>query len=534
MGGQGDGTSTPTGSEETSASPAHDFDVLVIGGGINGCGIARDAVGRGYSVCLAEMNDIASGTSSWSSKLIHGGLRYLEHYEFMLVRKSLGEREVLLNMAPHIIRPMRFVLPQRAGMRSGLLLRLGLFLYDRLGKRKLLDGTRDLKLRDDEAGRPLKPDYTKGYEYSDCHVADTRLVVLNAVDAAARGADVNVRTRVVSAERAADGWDVVLADERSGERRNVSARLLVNAGGPWVDDIITDITRRNDTRNVRLVAGSHIVTRKLFDHDRAYIVQNDDGRIVFLIPYEGMTMIGTTDRNYEGDPGHALITDEETDYLLEVANEYLAEPISRSDIAWTFCGVRPLYDDGATEAKEATRDYVLETDSGDRTAPLVNIFGGKLTTYRTLAEAVLEHIEAAIGAKGKPWTGKPGDERALPGGDFPPLDFEARLTEFHSAYGFLDFAHARRLFRCYGTRAAELLGDATTVKDLGHHFGADLFAVEVDYLVEHEFATSAQDILWRRTKCGLHFDAAGVEALERYVGLQGEPAFFPAVSEAAE
>lgn len=502
-----------------------DYDIFIIGGGVNGCGIARDAVGRGYSVALAEMNDIASGTSSWSSKLIHGGLRYLEHYEFGLVRKALGEREVLLRAAPHVIRPMRFVLPFRKGMRSGLLLRLGLFLYDHLGKRKLLPGTKNLDLRAHPAGKPLKADYVKGYEYSDCHVSDTRLVVLNAVDAARRGADVMVRTRVLSAERNDAGWSVEYADERTGERKTATARLLVNAGGPWVDDVITQVTRRNDTRNVRLVAGSHIVTRKLFDHEEAYIVQNDDGRIVFLIPYEGLTMIGTTDRDYDGDPGHATISEEETEYLLEIANEYLKEPITREDIVWTFCGVRPLFDDGASEAQEATRDYVLRTERGEGDeAPLVNIFGGKLTTFRTLSEQVLLHIEEAIGRKGKAWTAY----APLPGGEFHPTDFEEKLTEFHSAYPFLEYAHARRLFKAYGTDAWTVLGEARSLDDLGRHFGHDLYEREVDYATVSEFATSAQDIIWRRSKLGLHLSAEEVAALEEFVGMQGEPAFLAA------
>ena len=501
-------------------SGAH-YDVFVIGGGINGCGIARDAAGRGYSVCLAEMNDLGSGTSSWSSKLIHGGLRYLEHYEFRLVREALGEREVLMRAAPHMIRPLRFVLPQRSGLRSGWLLRVGLFLYDHLGKRKLLPGTKDLDLRRDEAGRPLKQEYTRGYEYSDCHVPDARLVVLNAIDAARRGAQINVRTRVTEARREGEAWHVTLHDERSGERRTVTAGLLVNAGGPWVDEVLANVTGRNAARNVRLVQGSHIVTRRLYEHDRAYIVQNEDGRIVFLIPYEGdFTLIGTTDRDYAGDPGEAAITPEETRYLLDVANSYLAEPIGEDDIVWTYSGVRPLYDDGASAAQEATRDYVLreETEGG---APLVNIFGGKLTTFRRLSESVLEKIEILIGAKRPSWTA----DAPLPGGEFAPERHDEKLAELHAAYPFLPDRLVRRLFRNYGTEVWSMLGEARSLDDLGRHFGADLYEAEVRFQVHNEFATTANDVMWRRTKLALSLDDAQKAALEAFVGAGGEPAY---------
>ena len=501
-----------------------DYDIFVIGGGINGCGIARDAAGRGYSVCLAEMNDLGSGTSSWSSKLIHGGLRYLEHYEFGLVRKALGEREVLMRAAPHMIRPMRFVLPQKAGLRSGWLLRIGLFLYDHLGKRKLLPGTRDLDLRKDAAGGPLKDDYAKGYEYSDCHVPDARLVVSNAVDAARHGADIEVRTRVVEARRHDGHWHIAMQDERTGERREVTARLVVNAGGPWVDRVLSNVTARNDVHNVRMVQGSHIVTRKLFDHGRAYIVQNDDGRIVFLIPYEDdYTLIGTTDRDYEGDPGEAVISPEETRYLLDVANQYLKAPIGEDDIVWTYSGVRPLFDDGASAAQEATRDYVLreETDGEGGGAPMVNIFGGKLTTYRQLSIDVVERIEKLIGAKKPSWTA----DAPLPGGEFAAERHDEKLAEFCSAYPFLGEKHARRLFRNYGTDAWTVMGEARSHDDLGELYGADLYETEVRFLTEREFATTAEDVLWRRTKLGLAFDPEAKARLEERIGAGGKPAF---------
>ena len=499
-----------------------EYDILIVGGGVNGCGIARDAAGRGYSVCLAEMNDLASGTSSWSSKLIHGGLRYLEHYEFRLVRAALTEREVLLRAAPHVIRPMRFVLPLRKGLRSGLLLRMGLFLYDNLGARKLLPGTKNLDLSKDEAGKPLRDEYAKGYEYSDCQASDTRLVVLNAMDAAARGADVNVRTEVTEARAEGDGWAVNMRDLQTGLTRNVRARMLVNGGGPWVDRILANVTRRNDARNVRLVQGSHIVTRRLYEHDRAYIVQTDDGRIIFFIPYEqDYTLIGTTDHDFEGDPGEAKITDGEIDYLIEVSNRYLKRPIARDDIVWTYSGVRPLYDDGASAAKDATRDYVLRVEGGDGKPPMLNIFGGKLTTFRKLSEAAMEKIEATIGAKGPAWTAEP----PLPGGDFPAEAFDERLAALRRDYPFLDEWTSYRMFRAYGTRARAILGDARKMDDLGHHYGAGLTETEVAYLIENEFATRAEDIVWRRSKLALRMSEAEMEGLTERIEGGGVAAF---------
>ncbi|MEP9396349.1 glycerol-3-phosphate dehydrogenase [Mesorhizobium sp. KR2-14] len=490
-----------------SELPIH--DVFIIGGGINGCGIARDAAGRGYSVCLAEMDDLASGTSSGSTKLIHGGLRYLEHYEFRLVREALMEREVLWRMAPHIIRPMRFVLPHAAGLRPAWLIRLGLFLYDHIGGRKLLPATRTLDMRRDPAGKPLKPLFAKAFEYSDGWVDDARLVVLNARDAADRGADIRTRTRVVAARRAGDHWVVLLEDTRSGAVEEVRARLIVNAAGPWVDRVLADAVGDAKAHHVRLVQGSHVVVRKKFDDPRAYFFQNKDGRIIFAIPYEeDFTLIGTTDRDFSGDPHGVKITDAEVDYLCAAASEYFADPVKREDIVWTYAAVRPLYDDGASKAQEATRDYVLKAEAGEG-APLINVFGGKITTYRRLAEAMLEKIEAHLGKRGKPWTaGAP-----LPGGDFFAIGFEAQVAALSRAYPFLAPGHARRLTRAYGTRAAELLGDARSAADLGRHFGADLYEAELRYLMQHEWALTPEDVLWRRTKCGLHIDAAQRQAL---------------------
>ena len=500
----------------TAATQAAEFDILVIGGGINGCGIARDAVGRGYSVCLAEMNDLASGTSSWSTKLIHGGLRYLEHYEFRLVREALSERELLWANAPHIIRPMRFVLPHQKGLRPRWMLRLGLFLYDHLGGRKLLPATRTLNLASDPAGRPLKDGFGTGFEYSDCWVDDARLVVLNARDAADRGAQVNTRTEVVALEREGDIWRATLKDRESGATRSVTARLAVNAAGPWVDRVLKGALKRNDTHNVRLVQGSHIVVRKLFDHDRAYIFQNGDGRIVFAIPYEqDFTLIGTTDRDYEGDPADVAATEEEIVYLTEAASEYFRKPITRGDVVWTYSGVRPLFDDGASKAQEATRDYVLKLDEGGRRdgAALINIFGGKITTYRRLALSVLEMIEKALGAKGPDWTAT----ALLPGGDFPTTglaDLEAALAR---DFAFLPRPLIARLARSYGTRARDLLAGATSIDDLGPHFGADLYGREVAYLMQHEWARRAEDVLWRRSKLGLRVSAEQAQALEAWM-----------------
>lgn len=487
------------------------FDICVIGGGINGCGIARDAVGRGYSVCLAEMNDLASGTSSWSTKLIHGGLRYLEHYEFRLVREALRERELLWANAPHIIRPLRFVLPHHAGLRPAWMLRLGLFLYDHLGGRKLLPPARSLDLRQDPAGKPLKPDYVRAFEYSDCWVDDARLVVLNARDAADRGAAIHTRTAVTAARRAGDCWRITLREKDTGRESEIAARLLVNAGGPWADKVLSLSSggQTDQGHRIRLVQGSHIVVPRLFEHDRCYIFQNNDGRIVFAIPYEGdFTLIGTTDRDYEGDPADAAITREETDYLCAAVSDYFRTPVTPGQVVWSYAGVRPLYDDGASAAQEATRDYVLRRDGGAGGSPaLVNIFGGKLTTYRRLGEAVLDHVEAVLGARGPAWTRR----AALPGGDFPVTGFDDLAARLAGDHPFLAPAHARRLARLYGTAAWDLLegGEAA----LGTHYGADLYQAELRHLVAREWAATGEDVLWRRTKLGLRLDAAQQDAV---------------------
>ncbi len=494
------------------ASPIH--DILVIGGGINGCGVARDAAGRGYSVFLAEMSDLASGTSSFSTKLIHGGLRYLEYYEFRLVRESLMEREVLWRSAPHIIWPMRFVLPYAKGLRPAWLIRLGLFLYDHIGGRKLLPPTKTLDMRSDAAGKPLKPLFTRAFEYSDGWVNDARLVVLNARDAADRGAVIRTRTKVVGARRDEELWTVTVEDLRSGTVEEIKARMIVNAAGPWVDHVLSGAVGRNDVHNVRLVQGSHIVVPKKYDDPRAYFFQNKDGRIIFAIPYEDeFTLIGTTDRDYEGDPHEAEISAAEITYLCDAASEYFAKPVKPEDIVWTYSGVRPLYDDGATKAQEATRDYVLKSEGGDGLAPIINIFGGKITTYRRLAEHMIEKIEGFLGEKGKSWTAK----AVLPGGDFFDIGFDAQVKRLKASYGFLDIALARRLTRLYGTRAATMLGLAQSHSDLGKKFGPDLYEAEIRYLIAHEWAVTAEDILWRRTKRGLTLTREEASKLEEYM-----------------
>jgi glycerol-3-phosphate dehydrogenase len=492
---------------------ADKVDVFVIGGGVNGCGIARDAVGRGYSVALAEMNDLASGTSSWSSKLIHGGLRYLEHYEFRLVREALGEREILLKAAPHIIWPMRFILPHHKALRPAWLLRLGLYLYDYIGKRKLLPPTKTINLKTDVTGKVLKPLFSKGFEYSDCWVNDARLVVLNAKDAQNRGANIQTRTKVVSATRQNGEWNIITEQTDTGERNETIAKILINAAGPWVDNVLGHAIGKNNAKNVRLVQGSHIVVPKLHNHDRAYIFQNADGRIIFALPYEqDYTLIGTTDQDYDGDPADVKITQTEITYLCEAASEYFQKPIVEDDIVWTYSGVRPLYDDGASAAQEATRDYVLKSEQPEGEAAVINIFGGKITTFRRLAESMLEEIEEIIGPKEPKWT----EKASLPGGDFEVHEYDSKVSQLIADYPFLEIAHGERLVRSYGTLAWTLLGDSKTIEDLGQNMGHSLTERELRYLISDEWALSADDVLWRRTKLGIRFSPAQINELKAW------------------
>ena len=488
------------------------FDLAIIGGGINGAGIARDAAGRGLSVVLFEKGDLASGTSSASTKLIHGGLRYLEHYAFRLVREALAEREVLWGIAPHIIWPLRFVLPHHPGLRPAWMLRLGLFLYDHMGGRRLLPPTRTLDLRHDPAGLPLRPGLRTAFEYSDCWVEDARLVVLNARDAADRGASIRPRTSVAGARRAGGVWEIEA--EGAAGRESVRARVLVDAAGPWAGQVLDSLKVQASAR-LRLVKGSHIVVHRLFGHDRCYLFQNSDGRIVFAIPYEGdFTLIGTTDLDYSGRPEDVAASPDEVAYLCAAASDYFAAALAPEHVAWAYSGVRALYDDGASKAQEATRDYVLALDAPDGGAPLLSVFGGKITTYRRLAEAALERLAPHLAPyPGPPFTGKV----ALPGGDFPRQGFEHLLKSLRRTFPALDPALLKRLARAYGTLSFRLLEGVMHEDDLGDWFGAHLCSREVDWLMDQEWAMTAEDVLWRRSKLGLRTSHAEARALDAYM-----------------
>ncbi|MHA0316899.1 glycerol-3-phosphate dehydrogenase [Sphingomonas melonis] len=476
-----------------------DYDLLIVGGGINGAGIARDAAGRGLSVLLVEADDLAGHTSSASTKLIHGGLRYLEYGEFRLVREALIERERLWGMAPHIIWPLRFVLPQTHSPRAAWMVRLGLFLYDHLGGRKRLPATETVGLAATPYGAGLRDTAGKAFVYSDCWVEDSRLVVLNARDAADRGATIATRTRLVQARREGERWVATIADA-AGER-TVSARVLVNAAGPWVDDVLARVAGGHAKNAVRLVKGSHIVVPRLYAGDHAFMLQNPDRRIVFAIPYEGdFTLIGTTDQPWEGAPAKAAIDAGETAYLLDTANRYFARGLRESDIVWSYAGIRPLHDDHAGNASAVTRDYVLDLDAAPGRAAMLSIFGGKITTYRKLAEHALAELGAVLPDMAGAWTAG----TVLPGGDLPGGDFEAFVAALVQARQGLPATLLRRLARAYGTRVAAVLGDAQAMRDLGEDFGGGLTAREVDYLVAQEWARTAEDVLFRRSKLGLH------------------------------
>lgn len=501
--------------------PSDVVDLLVVGGGINGTGIARDAAGRGLSVVLAERGDLAGFTSSSSTKLIHGGLRYLEYYEFRLVREALAERERLLRLAPHVIWPLRFVLPHDEGLRPAWLLRLGLFLYDHLARLRTLPGSKSVDLRRSPFGRPLQNRLTKGFVYSDCWVEDSRLVVLNAMDARAHGAEVLTRTGVVSARREGDVWVAQLRDERGGAEQTVRARAIVNAAGPWVSKTLGSTLGINSRAAVRLIKGSHIVVRKLFEGDQAYILQQPDKRIVFAIPYErDFTLIGTTDVPYEGEPGPVSISAEETDYLCSCINRSFATSIGPADVVWSYSGVRPLYDDAAQNASAVTRDYVLDVEDAGGRLPVLSVFGGKITTYRRLAEHALEKLAPYFPGLKPAWT-KNG---ILPGGEMRDADFDAFLTELKRRRPFLSDELARRLARAYGTRVDELLGSARSMADLGEAFDGGLTAAEVDYLRGTEWAMTADDILWRRSKLGLRTGPESAGRLSAYLARRAEAA----------
>ncbi|OWX99375.1 glycerol-3-phosphate dehydrogenase [Thioclava sp. F1Mire-8] len=509
-------------------------DLFVIGGGVNGCGIARDAAGRGLRVRLAEMGDLAQATSSASTKLFHGGLRYLEYLEIKLVREALSEREVLIRAMPHISWPMRFVLPYSAdmrfesdtpvskmlstvmpwmrGKRPSWMIRSGLFLYDHLGGQGLLPGTKRLDLRNTPEGAPLKDQFAHAFEYSDGWVQDARLVVLNARDAEAHGADIRVQTRVVEAHR--DGGHWVIATEGPNGREEHLARAVVNAGGPWVEQILKGTMGSASREHIRLVRGSHIVTRKLYDHDKCYFFQGTDGRIIFAIPYEQeFTLIGTTEAAHEDSPLAAECTEAERDYLCEFASEYFKQEVTPDDVVWTYSGVRPLYEDGASSATAATREYVLSLDAPTGQPAALHVFGGKITTYRRLAEDALAKLRPHLPGMGGPWT----KDARLPGGDFAPEEVEAKIAKLSQDYPFVDRKWAERMIRHYGTEAWDIFGDAKALADLGRDFGGTLTEAELRWLVEKEWARKVEDVIWRRTKLGLRLDADQVNSVAAWL-----------------
>ncbi len=491
--------------------PSTPVDLLIVGGGVNGVGIARDAAGRGLSVLLCEKGDLAGATSSASSKLIHGGLRYLEYGEFRLVREALREREVLLASARHIIRPLRFVLPHDRHLRPRWMIRAGLFLYDHLGGRRELPGTETIDAAHHPLGAPLRPGVRTAFVYSDCWVDDSRLVVLAARDARQRGATILTCTSLIDARRDEGLWRATLADA-AGRQTPVSARVLVNAGGPWVKDVLCRSGLAHRHAELRLVKGSHIVVPRLYEGEHAYLLQNDDRRIVFVLPFaEAFTLVGTTDLAYAGDPAHVAIDAAEVDYLCRAVSSWFARPLEAAQVVWSYAGVRPLHDDHAANAAAVTRDYLLDLDGEG--APILSIFGGKITTHRRLAEHALEKLRDYFPAMGQPWTAA----ARLPGGDLPEGGVPALAAMLVAEHTWLDRATAIRLSRSYGSLVRDLLAGASRPEDLGQDFGAGLTAREVDWLLREEWARSAEDILWRRSKLGLHLPPVGREALERYL-----------------
>jgi glycerol-3-phosphate dehydrogenase len=504
----------PVHATEKSAN-SNVYDLLVIGGGINGTGIALDASGRGLSVALCEQGDLASATSSASSKLIHGGLRYLEHYEFRLVREALAEREVLMSTAPHLIKQLRFILPHRPHLRPAWMIRIGLFMYDHLSSRNKLLGSVGRKLDPAASDNPLNESVRRGFEYSDCQVDDARLVVSNALGAQERGAHIMVRTRCVGAARENGQWRVQLEDLLTGQRFELFARGLVNAAGPWAQKLVEQQMKAKSPRSVSLIKGSHFVTRKLYEGDQAYILQNEDQRIVFVIPYNrDFTLVGTTDKAYEGDPAQVAMDGEEEQYLLDIYNRHFKQQIAHEDILWRYSGVRPLCDDESASPSAMTRDYTLEVGADEQgKAPVLHVFGGKLTTYRRLAEAALAGLKPYFPEMTGSWT-RTG---TLPGGDIGSDDFDHWLETLKSQYGWLPSELAARLGNAYGTRAQPMLDGCRSLVDLGRHFGAGLYQREVEFLIAEEWARSAEDIVWRRSKLGLRLSAEQIQTLDRFV-----------------
>ncbi len=489
------------------------FDLLIIGGGINGAGIARDAAGRGLSVVLVEKNDLAAATSSASSKLIHGGLRYLEQYEFRLVAEALSEREVLLNIAPHLVHPLRFVMPHVPELRARWMIRAGLYLYDHLARRTQLPGSHGVDLQKSAYGAGLAQSYAKGFVYSDCRVDDARLVVANALAARQLGAEILTRTECTFAKRANGCWQASLRSAE-GTPRSVTASAIVNAAGPWVKQVLNDRLHQPSRDNVRLVKGSHIVVPKQYDGEHAFILQNDDRRVVFMIPYEGrFTLIGTTDVAVAGNPAQPAASTEEIAYLCRAASRYLARPVAFTDVIWHYAGVRPLYDDGSPDPSAITRDYTLRLDADDGVAPVLSVFGGKITTYRKLAEHALDQLQRWFPAMRPAWTGG----TPLPGGDLAAGFDNFAEIELARRYPWLPDPVRRALAHRYGADIDAVLNGARSPADLGAYFGAELFAREVDYLIEYEWARTAEDILYRRTKSGLHLTVEQRAAVDNYV-----------------
>lgn len=500
-------------------------DIFVVGGGINGCGIACDAAGRGLSVTLCEKGDLAQGTSSRSSKLVHGGLRYLEYYEFRLVRKALKERETLLRIAPHIVHPMRFLLPHHKALRPAWFIRLGLLFYDWLGGRKVLPSTKTVDLRDSRFGDVLLDKYNMAFEYSDCVVDDARLVISIAMAARDKGAKIYSRCKVLSARRGNKFWTIEVQDVFTGTKRELRAKFLINAAGPWVSDVVENIihvgNEEPETENgeskakVRLVKGSHIIVPRIYNHDRAYTLQGEDGRVVFVVPYENdFTLIGTTDADYEGDPDGARTSLEEVTYLCDFSSEYLKRPLTRKDVVWQYAGVRALVDDSVSRAHAVTRDYVLDLESGANCQPaFLNVIGGKITTYRVLSEDVLEKLGSYFPRMKGKWT----STHTLPGGDMVGGSVGAEITRMRIKYPDLDEKYVERLVRSYGSLAECVLNENQRMESLGQCFGSDLHAAEVIYLMENEWALTAEDILWRRSKLGLYFCEAEIDALDLWM-----------------
>ena len=487
----------------------NEYDLLVVGGGVNGTGIAADAAGRGLKVLLCEQSDLACATSSNSSKLIHGGLRYLEHYEFRLVKEALAEREVLLKNAPHIMWPLTFRLPHQSHLRPAWMIRIGLFMYDNLAKRETLAGSRGIKFGENSV---LEPSIVKGFEYSDGWVDDSRLVILNALSAQEKGATIATQTKCVNAKREQNKWQVTLEQQNTKSKYTVSAKGIVNAAGPWVAKLFDEALIEKSPQNIRLVKGSHIVVPRIHDEKEAYILQNKDQRIVFVIPFEDdYSLVGTTDVEHNGAAQDVKISDEEIDYLIDITNSYFKKHIKREDIVHTFSGVRPLLDDESINAQAVTRDYKLELSSEGKHTPLLSVFGGKITTYRKLAEAAVDKLEDFYPQMGKAWT----KHSALPGGDFDNV--EALTQELKSLYNWLPEVTLKRFVRTYGTRTKIILGNATQLSDLGHDFGHGLFAAEVDYLLKQEWAGNAYNILWRRSKLGLRFSDEQITVLNNYI-----------------